>query len=51
MHFLPTEYDVGMLAERRGGKHQVLGGTAEAHPEMMVVRIDGWRAAREIGAN
>jgi len=51
MHFLRTEYDVGMLAERRGGEHEVLGGTAEAHPEMMFVRINHWRAAREIWAN
>ena len=51
MHFLRTECDVGMLAEGRGGEHKVFGGTAEAHPEMMLIRINHWRAAREIGAN
>ena len=40
MHFLRTERDIGMLAERSGGEHEVLGGTPEAHPEMMLVGID-----------
>ena len=51
MHFLRIEPYVGMLAESRGGEHDVLGGTAETHPEMRFVGIDHWRAACEIGAN
>jgi len=51
MHLLRSEYHVGMLAERRRGEHKVFGGTAQTHPEMMLVRIDHWRSPGEIGLN
>src|ERR1700730_12660948 len=46
-----TELHVSVLTERGCGDDYVLGRTAQTHPDVMVIRVDNGRAAREIGSD
>ena len=44
-----VELDVSVLTEGGSGDNHILRRTPQTHPDVMVIRIDNGRAAREVG--